>query len=185
MDRRDQRQPRLRRQHLRLTARTTASAASGHESQLPGPGAPGHETREIMTTCIDHMLDMELVSVPGERIVVPTHLLYRSQDPLAVQLLFHDSVQGLIPWVFARDLLAAGTQAPSGTGDVRIWPTGTGTEAVLHLLLSSPHGSAHLLTSLPEVGRWLHSTYQLVPIAEETQALDLETHLTRFLNGAA
>ncbi|TVZ78046.1 sporulation and cell division protein SsgA [Streptomyces sp. BK340] len=160
-----------------------ANAESGHQSPQPGPGTPAPKHVDIMTTCIDHMVDMELVSLPGELIVVPTHLLYRAQDPLAVQLLFHDSIQGLIPWVFARDLLAAGTQAPSGTGDVRIWPNGTGTEAVLHLLLSSPHGSAHLTTSLSEIEQWLRSTYQLVPTAEETQALDLETHLTRFLNG--
>ncbi|MFI2765616.1 SsgA family sporulation/cell division regulator [Streptomyces echinatus] len=136
-----------------------------------------------MTTCIDHMLDMELETFPGVRRVVPTHLLYRSQDPLAVQLLFHDSVQGLIPWVFARDLLAEGTRAPTGTGDVRIWPTGTGAEALVHLLLSSPHGSAHLMASLPEVEQWVRSTYRLVPTTEETQALDLDTHLARFLNG--
>ncbi|MGW3691758.1 SsgA family sporulation/cell division regulator [Streptomyces sp. NPDC005125] len=130
------------------------------------------------------MLDMELASPLGEPILVPTHLLYRSQDPLAVQLLFRDGLQGLIPWVFARDLLAAGTQALSGEGDVRVWPGKTGPEALLHLLLSSSHGSAHLTASLPAIERWLYCTYQLVPAARETEALDLETHLAQFLDGA-
>ncbi|MFE7244577.1 SsgA family sporulation/cell division regulator [Streptomyces sp. NPDC057582] len=137
-----------------------------------------------MTSCVEHMLHMELASPLGERILVPTHLLYRSQDPLAVQLLFQDSLQGPIPWVFARDLLAAGTQALSGEGDVRVWPAETGPEALLHLLLSSPHGSAHLTAPLAVVERWLRRTYQLVPADRETEALDLETHLAQFLDGA-
>ncbi|MEV7236555.1 SsgA family sporulation/cell division regulator [Streptomyces sp. NPDC051020] len=137
-----------------------------------------------MTSCVEHMLNMELASPLGEPIPIPTRLLYRSQDPLAVQLLFRDGLQGLIPWVFARDLLAAGTQALSGEGDVRVWPAETGPEALLHLLLSSPHGSAHLTASLPAVERWLHRTYQLVPVGRETEALDLETHLAQFLDGA-
>lgn len=66
------------------------------------------------------MLDMELASPLGERILVPTHLLYRPQDPLAVQLLFHEGLQDLVPWVFARDLFAAGTQTLSGDGDVQV-----------------------------------------------------------------
>ena len=99
------------------------------------------------------MLDMELASPLGERILVPTHLLYRSQDPLAVRLLFQDGLRGLVPWVFARDLLAAGTQTLSGDGDVQVWPDGSGREALLHLLLSSPHGSAHLTASLPAIER--------------------------------
>ncbi|MFD4232144.1 SsgA family sporulation/cell division regulator [Streptomyces sp. NPDC058545] len=70
------------------------------------------------------MLDMELAPPLGERILVPTHLLYRSLDPLAVQLLFQDGLQGLVPWGFARDLLAAGTQTLSGDGDVQVWPDG-------------------------------------------------------------
>ncbi|MEU6665819.1 SsgA family sporulation/cell division regulator [Streptomyces sp. NPDC046727] len=138
-----------------------------------------------MTSCVHHMLDMELASPLGERILVPTRLLYRSQDPLAVQFLFQDGLQGLVPWIFARDLLAAGTQALSGDGDVQVWPAGSGPEGLLHLLLSSPHGSAHLTASLPAVERWLHRTYQLVPAARETEALDLDTHLAQLLDGAS
>jgi hypothetical protein len=137
-----------------------------------------------MISCVDHMLDMELASPLGERILVPTHLLYRSQDPLAVQLLFQDGSQGLVPWVFARDLLAAGIQTLSGDGDVQVWPAGSGPEALLHLLLSSPHGSARLTASLPAVERWLRCTYQLMPAARETEALDLDTHLAQLLDGA-
>ncbi|MGX4692486.1 SsgA family sporulation/cell division regulator [Streptomyces sp. JNUCC 63] len=138
-----------------------------------------------MITCVDHMLGMELVSPLGARLPVPTHLLYRSQDPLVVEFLFHDLVRGPVSWVISRELLARGMLAPGGEGDVRIWPTGTGPEALLHLLLTSPGGSAHLIAALPAVEHWLLRTYELVPAHQETEALDLESHLDRFLNGTS
>ena len=138
-----------------------------------------------MISCVDDLLHMELVSPTGERGVVPTRLLYRAQDPLSVEFLFDDIVRGPVPWIFARELLAAGMLTPSGDGDVRVWPTGTGPEALLHLALSSPHGSAHLTAALTAVERWLRRTYQLVPADRETEALDLETSLIRFLDGTS
>ncbi|MFD4977189.1 SsgA family sporulation/cell division regulator [Streptomyces sp. NPDC058424] len=85
----------------------------------------------------------------------------------------------------SRELLLRGLLAPSGAGDVRVWPTGTGPEALLHLRLTPPGGFAHLIAALPAVEHWLLRTYQLVPAAQETDALglDLEGHLDRFLNG--
>jgi hypothetical protein len=67
---------------------------------------------------------------------------------------------------------------------VRVWPTGTGPEALLHLLLTPPGGSAHLIAPLTALEHWLFRTYQLVPAAQETEALNLESHLDRLLNGA-
>ncbi|MEU4149243.1 SsgA family sporulation/cell division regulator [Streptomyces sp. NPDC026659] len=127
---------------------------------------------------------MEVVSPLGGRILVPTRLLYRSQDPLAVQLLFWDDLKGMVPWVFARDLLAAGTRAPSGDGDVRVWPGESGAEALLHLSLSSPYGSAHLVAPLPVIEEWLWRTYRLVPAGGEAEALNLDARLAEFLDGA-
>ncbi|MGW3601133.1 SsgA family sporulation/cell division regulator [Streptomyces sp. NPDC005167] len=67
---------------------------------------------------------------------------------------------------------------------MQVWPDRSGREALLHLLLPSPHGSAHLTAPLPAIERWLHRTYRLVPAAREAQALDLESHLAQFLDGA-
>lgn len=128
---------------------------------------------------------MDLVSPAGEPVTVPTRLLYTAQNPLSVEFLFDDILRGPVPWVFARKLLTTGMLAPSGHGDVRIWPTGTGAEALVHLALSSPHGSAHLTASLTAIEHWLCRTYQLVPVHRETEALDLDNRLTRFLDGAA
>jgi hypothetical protein len=136
-----------------------------------------------MTTYVDHMLGMQLVSPLGTQLTVPTHLFYRSHDPLSVEFVFHDPVRGPVTWVISRELLARGTLAPSGEGDVRVWPTGTGPEALLHLLLVPPGGVAHLIAPLPALEHWLFRTYQLVPAAQESEALDLEGHLERFLDG--
>ncbi|MEV5009815.1 SsgA family sporulation/cell division regulator [Streptomyces sp. NPDC056159] len=135
-----------------------------------------------MITCVDHMLGMELVSPQGTRLPVPTHLLYRSQDPLVVEFLFQGLALSPVSWVISRELLARGMLAASGEGDVRVWPTGTGPEALLHILLSPPGGSAHLIAALPALTHWLYRTYQMVPAAHETEALDLESHLERLLN---
>lgn len=135
-----------------------------------------------MITCVDHMLGMELVSPQGTRLPVPTHLLYRSQDPLVVEFLFQGLALSPVPWVISRELLARGMLAADGEGDVRVWPTGTGPEALLHILLKPPGGSAHLIAPLPALAHWLFRTYEMVPATQETAALDLESHLDRLLN---
>ncbi|MGW3512299.1 SsgA family sporulation/cell division regulator [Streptomyces sp. NPDC000994] len=164
--------------------RVGAGPAQCSHCRHPTPPRPPNTLRAVIT-CVDHMLDTELVSPLGVRLRVPTQLLYRSQDPLVVEFLFHDLVRGPVPWAISRELLLRGLLAPSGEGDVRVWPTGTGPEALLHLRLTPPGGFAHLIAALPAVEHWLLRTYQLVPAAQETDALglDLEGHLDRFLNG--
>lgn len=58
---------------------------------------------------------------------IPVALRFAAAEPLAVRIVFP---AGLSPegtdneWVFPRALLEAGLQAPTGTGDVRVWPCG-------------------------------------------------------------
>lgn len=58
---------------------------------------------------------------------IPVALRFAVAEPLAVRIVFP---AGLSPegtdneWVFPRALLEAGLQAPTGTGDVRVWPCG-------------------------------------------------------------
>lgn len=58
---------------------------------------------------------------------IPVALRFAPAEPLAVRIVFP---AGLSPegtdneWVFPRALLEAGLQAPTGTGDVRVWPCG-------------------------------------------------------------
>ena len=84
----------------------------------------------------------------GLRLVVPEHggvplmasLRYRGDDPYAIRMSFHVGMDDPVEWLFARDLLAVGTQSPVGEGDVRVWPSPTHDEDVLNISLSSPFG---------------------------------------------
>jgi Streptomyces sporulation and cell division protein, SsgA len=138
-----------------------------------------------MTDCINHLLHMELLLTPEHPVAVPTRLSYWRQDPFAVRVTFHTDTHDPVVWVFARDLLAHGTHAPSGEGDVRVRPSGRGPDAMLHLFLTSPHGHAHLRASLPALAEWLKLTYLLVPAGREGDELDLDLEVSRLLYGAA
>ncbi|MEU6578699.1 SsgA family sporulation/cell division regulator [Streptomyces sp. NPDC046805] len=137
-----------------------------------------------MTDYIDHMLHMELLLTPEEPVAVQTRLRYRRRDPFTVHVTFYAGTSSPVLWVFARDLMSQGTREPSGEGDVRFWPSGSGAAAVLNLTLSSPHGRARLRAPLPAVAEWLKRTYLLVPAGREGEELDLDAEVSRLLHGA-
>src|SRR5215207_1726468 len=101
-------------------------------------------------------VELQLV-VPGDAMLpVPAHLTYDTCDPYAVRATFlagEDSVE----WVFARDLLAAGMEQPTGDGDVRVWPTGPD---IVLIALASPDGRAVLAARSSEVGGFVSRTYE-------------------------
>ncbi|MFG2730304.1 SsgA family sporulation/cell division regulator [Streptomyces canus] len=138
-----------------------------------------------MSDRIDHRLDTKLVLPFGERISIPSVLSYRTDDPFAVHLIFHADTEHTISWAFDRNLLAGGLCRPCGPGDVYIWPTGMGSDAELHLVLSSPHGTARLVAPLPVLAQWLDRTYALVPAGQETDGWDVDAELSLLLHGAA
>src|SRR5215472_14342968 len=84
--------------------------------------------------------------VPQQTIVpLVASLHYSAEDPYAIRIAFHVGLDEPVEWIFARDLLAAGTQGRDGLGDVRVWPSAAadGTPAqVLNIELSSPFGQA-------------------------------------------
>ncbi|WP_046731787.1 SsgA family sporulation/cell division regulator [Streptomyces humi] len=134
---------------------------------------------------IDQLLHMELVLPSGERLAVPTLLRYSAKDPFAAVLDFHTGTDHQVRWVLDRDMLAEGLRRPTGRGDVRLRPTGTGPRTELSLILSSPHGRAQLLAPLRVVAQWLGRTYELVPSGQEAEGLDVDAELSRLLHGAA
>ncbi len=68
-------------------------------------------------------------------------------DPYAVTMKL-EARSGSVTWTFARELLAEGLYAPSGDGDVQVWPCLSNTgEAVVIVELCSPDGTALLQTS--------------------------------------
>ncbi|MFJ7592036.1 SsgA family sporulation/cell division regulator [Streptomyces sp. NPDC097617] len=90
---------------------------------------------------------------------IPVALRFTAAEPLAVRIVFP---AGLSPeatdneWVFPRALLEAGLQAPTGTGDVRVWPCGR-VQAVVEF--HSPEGVAVVQFDIAALRRFLRRTY--------------------------
>ncbi|MFJ3205066.1 SsgA family sporulation/cell division regulator [Streptomyces sp. NPDC086989] len=86
---------------------------------------------------------------------IPVALRFAPAEPLAVRIVFP---AGLSPegtdneWVFPRALLEAGLQAPTGTGDVRVWPCGR-VQAVVEF--HSPEGVAVVQFDISALRRFL------------------------------
>ncbi|MFJ9711727.1 SsgA family sporulation/cell division regulator [Streptomyces sp. NPDC101234] len=131
------------------------------------------------------MLHMELVLPSGERLPVPTLLHYSAEDPFAAVFVFYTGADHQVRWVLDRDMLAKGLRRPTGRGDVRLRPTGSGPDAELGLTLSSPHGRAQLAAPLRAIAQWLGRTYESVPSGQEAEGLDVDAELSRLLHGAA
>ncbi|MGZ9931407.1 SsgA family sporulation/cell division regulator [Streptomyces sp. NC-S4] len=98
---------------------------------------------------------------------IPVALRFAVAEPLAVRIVFP---AGLSPegtdneWVFPRALLEAGLQAPTGTGDVRVWPCGR-VQAVVEF--HSPEGVAVVQFDIAALRRFLRRTY--APAAAATR----------------
>src|SRR5487761_1244130 len=125
----------------------------------------------------------------GLRLVVPQQaivplmasLFYSREDPYAVRIAFHVGLDEPVEWIFARDLLSTGVEDRQGLGDVQVWPSAgseSGTpNSVLNLELSSPFGQAHFEAPVKEVSEFLGRTYQIVPVGQESDYVDVEAEL--------
>ena len=114
----------------------------------------------------------ELVSPDSPVVPVKVELTYDSRDPYAVQ--------ASVDWVFARDLLADGLMASSGTGDVRVQPMPTDSGRI-ELELNSPSGHALFTTCARTLGEFLDRTYDAVPPSTEYSWLDFDLALSELL----
>ncbi|MEU9162652.1 SsgA family sporulation/cell division regulator [Streptomyces sp. NPDC048424] len=90
---------------------------------------------------------------------IPVALRFAPAEPLAVRIVFPAdlSPEGTDnEWVFPLALLEAGLQAPTGTGDVRVWPCGR-VQAVVEF--HSPEGVAVIQFDIAALRRFLRRTY--------------------------
>jgi Streptomyces sporulation and cell division protein, SsgA len=127
---------------------------------------------------------------------VPARLFYSREDPYAVRITFHTNLAQPVEWMFARDLLATGTEGRKGLGDVTFWPSagsaagggfgdGGASGGVLNIALSSPFGKAHFEASAREISDFLRRTYQIVPAGQESEHIDVEAELNDLLRRAS
>ena len=130
-------------------------------------------SQSILLACVD----------PWGRVVeVPTTLGYRADDPYAVALVFH-SASGDVEWVVSRTLLLQGLAAPTGEGDVRVYPSIDEDARVVAILdFCSPDGRLIAQADSLSLQSFLARTFELVPVGTESGRLDLDGLIAALLD---
>jgi hypothetical protein len=134
-----------------------------------------------MHTVVERELELKLVLSPERSVPVPARLIYRSEDPYAVHIVFHVGSEHPVNWTFARELLIEGVFRPCGAGDVRVWPSKSEGRGVILVALSSPDGDALLEAPSGAVSAWLERTLRIVPPGSESAALGIDEALAELL----
>ncbi|NLU66556.1 SsgA family sporulation/cell division regulator [Streptomyces sp. HNM0574] len=134
-----------------------------------------------MHTVIERELEIQLVLSPERSIPVPARLTYRPEDPYAVHIAFHVGSEAPVHWTFARELLVEGVFRPCGQGDVRVWPTKSGSRSIICVALSSPDGDALLEAPAGAVSAWLERTLRIVAPGTEHERLGIDEALGKLL----
>ncbi|WP_328790118.1 MULTISPECIES: SsgA family sporulation/cell division regulator [unclassified Streptomyces] len=128
---------------------------------------PATATTTATATAVEERVRARVITDDPLYRAIPVALRFTVAEPLAVRIVFP---AGLSPegtdneWVFPRALLEAGLQAPTGTGDVRIWPCGR-VQAVVEF--HSPEGVAVVQFDIAALRRFLRRTY--APAAAATR----------------
>ncbi|MFD8692171.1 SsgA family sporulation/cell division regulator [Streptomyces sp. NPDC059651] len=120
------------------------------------------------------LTDVRRLFTPGGYRTISCRFRYSPDDPFAVGIDLIPETGVYITWSVSRDLLFAGTKALSGEGDFKAWPSCRHQRACarLYFSLERPEGHATFQASLPEVRKWLETTYEMVPPGTESELLD-------------
>ncbi len=137
--------------------------------------------RHIATVTAD--IELRLVVPGGPPLPVLSGLRYDSNDPWAVRVAFQTGGEGdgIVEWMFGRQLLTDGVTGACGEGDVRVWPAVHAGERVVHLAMVSPSGSALFEIDLDVLVEFLQQTYLAVPTGAESEAVDFDAELALLL----
>ena len=129
-------------------------------------------------------IELRLVVPGGPSLPVLAGLRYESNDPWAVRVAFQTGgeADGVVEWMFARQLLTDGIAAAVGEGDVRVWPGTHGAERVVNLAMASPSGSALFEIDRDTLVEFLQQTYVSVPTGSEEAVVDLDAELALLLS---
>jgi hypothetical protein len=126
---------------------------------------------------VEHTITLRLVVSDADAVPLAVRCQYRRSSPLAVSLVFASDGRE-VDWIFARELLSAGLEAPAGDGDVHVWPSAAG--GVL-FSLTSPDGQAVLQGSTAELRAFLADAYAVVPPGCERLEESLDAALAEIL----
>jgi hypothetical protein len=130
---------------------------------------------------IEQDLSVELRRAEGGTTPVPATLSYDSANPCAVTMAFH-LADGPVPWTFGRDLLSGGLTAPTGDGDVHVWPgLDDAGLAVVSVELCSPHGNALVEVRTSDADDFIEATKALVAPGAESEHWDMDALISALL----
>lgn len=129
-------------------------------------------------------IELRLIVPGGPSLPVMADLRFDSNDPWAVRVAFQTGGEGdgIVEWMFARQLLTDGIAKACGEGDVRVWPALHGIERVVNLAMASPSGSALFEIDRNALVEFLQQTYLSVPTGHESDAVDLDAELALLLS---
>lgn len=121
--------------------------------------------------------------VPRADVALDATLRYDADDPYAVRLGFPTAPgREAVEWMFARQLVADGLIAPTGDGDVRIWPSPDEVTGPVYVELCSPSGRALFTVPREVLTDFARRCDDLVPPGTEADHLDLDAELDLLLH---
>ncbi|HET7310031.1 MAG TPA: SsgA family sporulation/cell division regulator [Mycobacteriales bacterium] len=112
-------------------------------------------------------------------------LRYDPADPFAVSLAIGVDCGEPVVWTFARDLLAAGVNAPSGEGDITIEPDmseGFGADERRLRVTLATDCMATMVASTDRVVEFLVETFAIVPTGAELDRVDFDAEIAALLS---
>ncbi|MEO5666060.1 MAG: SsgA family sporulation/cell division regulator [Nocardioides sp.] len=124
---------------------------------------------------------LECMDAAGNRHRIDTVLGYHRPDAYAITMTFMTGDEPLT-WTFARDLLISGMHAPTGDGDVHIFPSITNGRAVIVITLSSPDGHLLLEARTDQVSEFIEGTLELVPAGSESSQVNVDDLIAQILS---
>jgi hypothetical protein len=133
-------------------------------------------------------LELRLVVPGGPSLPVIAGLRYETADPWAVRVAFQTGAKnedgtgdGIVEWMFARQLLTDGVAKTVGEGDIRVWPSVVDREHFVNLAMASPSGSALFEIDRDALVEFLQQTYLAVPTGAEEEVIDIDAELAMLL----
>jgi Streptomyces sporulation and cell division protein, SsgA len=130
---------------------------------------------------VTQSVSMDCVDQAGQAMSLDADLGYSPADPYAVTATFRTS-GGDVVWTFARDLIIGGLTAPTGDGDVHVWPClDTSGRAVVIIELNSPDGELLVQVPTQDLYRFVNRTLTSVPVGGESDFMDIDLLVSQLM----
>ena len=126
-------------------------------------------------------VELELVDPQGEAASIESDLVFDPSDPYAVTMVFRTVVPE-VRWTFGRELLIGGRFAPTGDGDVHVWPCVSPDGRVVVIIdLCSPDGGVLVQADSRIVDTFIAEMLKSVPEGLESAYINFDDELAQFL----